>query len=72
MLNKKGTVNLNKKLKNRREESGLTQVQVAEKACITGRNYQRIEKGTQTPKSTTAQLIAKALNSTVEELFPLP
>lgn len=71
MLNKKGTVNLNKKLKNRREESGLTQVQVAEKACITGRNYQRIERGIQTPKSTTAQLIAKALNSTVEELFPI-
>lgn len=60
---------LNIKLKKTREEKGLTQVQVAEQAKITERSYQRIERGVQDPKVSTAKLIAKALNSRVEQLF---
>ena len=50
-------------LKQTRVKRGLTQVQVAEKAQIT-------ESG-QEPKIKTALLIAQALNTTVEELFPV-
>lgn len=58
-------------LKSIREKKGFTQVQVAEKAQISEISYQRIEYGTQNPSLKTAQLIAKFLNATVEEIFPL-
>ena len=60
---------MNTKLKTTRQKQGLTQVQVAEKANITERQYQRYENGEKMPKANTAKLIAKTLNSTVEELF---
>lgn len=60
---------MNTKLKTTRQKQGLTQVQVAEKANITERQYQRYENGERMPKANTAILIAKTLNSTVEELF---
>ncbi len=63
---------VNRQLKNRRDEVGLTQVQVAGKVGITVRAYQYIEAGRRVPNVHTAQLIAYALNSTVEVLFPLP
>lgn len=65
----KERVVLNTKLKTKRHEAGLTQVEVAKKARITEVSYQRIEYGVQNPSLKTAILIAKALNSTVEELF---
>lgn len=57
------------KLKKRREERGLTQVEIAKKAGISWRAYQTHEAGDRIPKADTAKLIAKALDSTVEELF---
>jgi len=63
---------VNTKLKNIRKKNGLTQEELAKKANITARNYQRVEKGVQDPKTTTALLIAQALQTTVEELFPIP
>lgn len=72
MLNKKGTVKVNRQLKNRRDEMGLTQVQIADKAGVTERSYQRYEADERIPDVHTAQLIAHALNSTIEALFPLP
>lgn len=60
---------LNIKLQSKRKETGLTQVQVAEKAQVSERAYQQYESGERIPKVDTAKLIAKALNSTVEELF---
>lgn len=54
-----------------REEKGFTQVQVAEKAQLSERGYQYIEAGNRTPNVYLATKIAKALNVTVEELFPL-
>lgn len=52
--------------------TGLTQVQVAEKAKITERGYQYYKAGEQVPNVYTAQRIAKALNTTVEDVFSLP
>ncbi len=57
------------KLKKRRKKIGLTQVKVAEKAKITVVCYQRYETGERIPRADTAKLIAKALDTTVEELF---
>ena len=57
------------KLKTTRQQKGLTQVQVAKKAKITVMSYQRYESGEREPRTSTAKLIAQALNSTVEELF---
>ena len=59
----------NIKLKARRQEKGLTQAEVAEQAKINTLSYQRYEAGERIPRADTAKLIAKALDSTVEELF---
>lgn len=58
-------------LKKLREKTGLTQVEIAEKANITERSYQRYEAGERVPNVHTAQLIAQALHTTVEEIFPI-
>ena len=52
-----------------REASGMTQRQVAQEAGVSEVSYQRIEYGLQRPSLTTAILIARVLNSTVETLF---
>lgn len=57
------------KLKTTRKKQGLTQEYIAKKAHITVMSYQRYEDGKREPRASTAKLIAKALNSTVEELF---
>lgn len=57
------------KLKTTRQKQGLTQAQVAKIAKITTNCYQRYENGERVPRIDIASLIAKALNSTVEELF---
>lgn len=60
---------MNTRLRDTREKSDKTQQEVADFAGISLKSYQRIEKGVQDPAVSTAILIAKALNSTVEELF---
>lgn len=60
---------MNTKLKTTRQQKGLTQVEVAKKAKISTRRYQDYEAGKYSKSINTAILIAKALNSTVEELF---
>ena len=57
-------------LKERREKSGLTQVEVANKAKTTVRSYQYYESGERVPNAYTAQLIAEALNCELREIFP--
>lgn len=59
-------------LKQARKKAKLTQSEIAKKANITTRVYQYYEAGKRTPNLYTAQLIAQALDTTVEELFPLP
>ncbi len=57
------------KLKERRKKTSLTQVEVAIKAGITPRHYQRLERGDSIPNVKLAKRIAKALGTTVEDLF---
>lgn len=59
-------------LKQIRKQQGLKQLEVAKKVNISLMSYQRYEYGERTPDVYTAQLIAQALHTTVEELFPLP
>lgn len=60
---------MNEVLKAAREQSGKTQAQVAKEAGITDRLYQRYEYGMHEPGVGTAIRIARALDSSVEELF---
>ena len=57
------------KLKAAREKSGKTQTQVAAEAGITERGYRKLEAKDEYKAARTAIRIAKALDSTVEELF---
>ena len=59
----------NEKLKNARKAHGLTQVQVADKAGISERVYQRYEAGERTPNAKLAKAIAKILKCKVEDIF---
>lgn len=56
-------------LKPIRDKLGLTQNQVSDIAEITLRSYQNYEYSKRIPKVNIALDIAKALNTTVEELF---
>ena len=56
-------------LKAAREKSGKTQAQVAKEVGITERGYQEIEAKDEYRTVRTAIRIAKALDSTVEDLF---
>ena len=56
-------------LKQRRQELKLTQKQVAERANIAESTYQRYERGQIVPLAFTAVHLAKALETTVEELY---
>ena len=60
---------MNLRLRNAREKVQLTQSEVAKKSYISTMSYQRYEAGERVPNVYTAQLIAKAVNSTVEDLF---
>lgn len=57
------------KLKAARETSGKTQAQVAKEVGITERGYQKIEAKDEYKAAQTAIRIARAVNSTVEDLF---
>ena len=59
----------NEKLKQARQKQCLTQVQVADKAHISERAYQRYEAGEQNPNAKTAKEIAKILKCKVEDIF---
>lgn len=66
---KRGRAVSKTKLKAKRQKEGLTQVEVAEKANTSIRAYKQYESGERIPRVDTAKLIAKALNSTVDDLF---
>lgn len=59
----------NIELKKAREKKGLTQAQAAKMAMVSEISYQNYEAGRRVPNAVTAVLIARALGSTVEELF---
>ena len=59
------------KLKEHRQRVGVTQEQLAQLADISETHYQRIEYRKHDPVVSTAQLLARALGVTVDELFLL-
>ena len=60
---------MNTRLRNARETSGWTQMQIAKEAKISIAQYQNIEYGISKPRVDVAIRIAKALKTTVEKLF---
>lgn len=60
---------MNHKLRERRKELGLTQKQVASRLYVTEQAYQRYEILETCPNVITAIQIARALRTTVEELW---
>ncbi len=62
---------MNLALKTKREESGFTQVQMANRVGISERSYQRYESGERVPDVYQGQLIANILGCKVEQLFCL-
>ena len=63
---------MNMELRAAREASGKTQAEVAKEVGIKEVSYQRYEYDKRTPDIYIAQRIAKTLNTTVAEIFPLP
>ena len=57
------------KLKEKREAMSLTQKQVAEQIGIAVSAYQRYERGAAIPNAKMAVRIAKALKTTVEDIY---
>lgn len=53
-----------------RKQKGITQEELAAKASINVRTIQRIEKGEVDPRSYTVNLIAEALDISLDELVP--
>lgn len=68
MRNFKGDGDLNN-LKKRRQELQLTQKELARKAAISERHYQKIETAISMPAVDIAIRLAEALHTTVESLF---
>ncbi len=58
------------KIRHRREELHLTQQQVADKVGTSQQSFRLYERGEREPMISTALKIARALESTLEELFP--
>lgn len=59
----------NERLKKLREEKGLTQVQLSELTGITARQIQKYEGGKARPRLDAAEMLAKALDVSTDELF---
>jgi len=57
------------RLKERRGELGLTQVELAECVGVTRKTVNTVENGVFTPSTTLALKLAAALGLTVEQLF---
>lgn len=60
---------MNTKLKQARDKTGLTQVEVAEKVRISERTYQSYEAGEHIPNVHLAIFISDILNESVYDLF---
>jgi putative transcriptional regulator len=63
---------LRNRLKVYRARFDLTQEQLAERALVTRKTINTIERGHYVPSTTLALKLARVLETTVEELFQLP
>lgn len=55
----------------RRVSLGLTQAHIAKTTGLTQQSISRIERNQVIPKITTLELLARAVGTTVDELFPI-
>jgi DNA-binding XRE family transcriptional regulator len=62
-------MSVNNNVRDRRQELGLTQEELAEAARVTRQTIIALEKGGYTPSVELALKIAQKLNTTVENLF---
>ena len=67
--NKKGDGDMNIKLRQMREQKGLTQSELAKRCSISNRAYQNYELGLRTPNVSVAIKIAQVLNTDVKNIF---
>lgn len=63
---------LGAKLREARTEAGLTQAQLAELIGVSRKTINTVENGVFVPSTTLALKLARALKTSVEELFFLP
>jgi len=70
MVDSSATLKVAKRIKAVRQNKGLTQVQVAEKAKINANYYSRIERGEVKPSADMYEAIAKVLKVTASDIFP--
>jgi putative transcriptional regulator len=63
---------LGTKLREARTAAGLTQAQLAELIGVSRKTINTVENGVFTPSTTLALKLARALKTSVEELFFLP
>lgn len=63
---------MNVKLKEARKKKNMTQVELARRTGLNERTIQQYEGEERTPNVYMGQLLANALDSTIEDIFPLP
>ena len=64
--------NLNNNLEEIRKSSGMTQLELSERADVSRKSINAIENGIYVPSTVLALKIAKTLGCKVEDLFKLP
>ncbi len=63
---------LGTRLREARTEAGLTQAELAERIGVSRKTINTVENGVFVPSTTLALKLARALKTSVEELFFLP
>ena len=63
---------LQNKLREARAEQGLTQEQLADRIGVTRKTINTVERGVFLPSTVLALKLARALGTSVEQLFSLP
>lgn len=59
-------------LKQARQAQGMTQAELAERVGVSRKTINTVENGVFVPSTTLALMLARALETSVEELFALP
>ena len=68
-MDKQALIDLGQTIRKKREKKGLTQIEVADKACV-DRNYiGMVERGERNPSYLSLIKIANGLNTTVDKLI---
>lgn len=60
------------RLRDHREQAGLTQAELAQQVGVTRKTINTVERGHYVPSTVLSLRLARVLGTTVEELFALP